>query len=60
MVIFVYVLLTVILLTVLIAGAYMHDAIDWYTEPDKTDIEKQCQNIKERIAWQKLNMVGSK
>ena len=59
MIVFVYTLLIVILLTVLTAGAYMHDAIDWYTEPDKTEIEKKTQNIKERIAWRKLSMVES-
>ena len=34
----------------------MHDAIDWYTEPKETELEKKVKNIKERYRWLKSNM----
>ena len=50
------ILLSLIMITILISGAYMHDAIDWYTEPKETELEKKVKNIKERYRWLKSNM----
>jgi len=48
--------LLLIMLIVLIGGAYMYDAIEWYIEPEETELEKKVNNIKERYKWLKSNM----
>ena len=48
--------LLLIMLIVLIGGAYMYDAIEWYIEPEETELEKKENNIKERYRWLKSNM----
>ena len=53
---FVALLLSSIMIAILVGGAYMHDAIDWYTEPKETELEKRVKNIKERYKWLRLNM----
>jgi len=53
---FVALLLSSIMIAILVGGAYMHDAIDWYTEPKETELEKKVNNIKERYKWLKSNM----
>ena len=53
---FVALLLSLIMIVILVGGAYMHDAIDWYTEPKETELEKKVKNIKERYRWLKSNM----
>ena len=58
MIVFVYLLLTIILLATLIGGAYIYEDIDWYTEPPRTEIEIKAQDIKARIAWIKLDMAA--
>jgi hypothetical protein len=44
------------MIAILVGGAYMHDAIDWYIEPKETELEKKVNNIKERYKWLKSNM----
>ncbi len=58
MIVFVYLLLTIILLATLIGGAYIYEDIDWYTEPPRTEIEIKAHEIKTRIAWIKLDMAA--
>ena len=58
MIVFVYLLLTIILLATLIGGAYIYEDIDWYTEPPRTEIEIKAQDIKAIIAWIKLDMAA--
>ena len=41
---FVALLLSLIMIVILVGGAYMHDAIDWYTEPKETELEKKVKN----------------
>ena len=53
---FVALLLSLIMIIILVGGAYMHDAIDWYIEPEETELEKKVNNIKERYRWLKSNM----
>ena len=50
MIVFVYLLLTIILLATLIGGAYIYEDIDWYTEPPRTEIEIKAHEIKTRRA----------
>ena len=38
---FVALLLSLIMIAILVGGAYMHDAIDWYIEPKETELEKK-------------------
>ena len=58
MIVFVYLLLTIILLATLIGGAYIYEDIDWYTEQPRTEIEIKAHEIKTRIAWIKLDMAA--
>jgi len=53
---FVALLLSLIMIAILVGGAYMHDAIDWYIEPKETELEKKVNKIKERYKWLKSNM----
>ena len=54
---FVALLLSLIMLIVLIGGAYMYDDIEWYIQPEETELEAKARNIKERLRWLKSNMV---
>jgi len=38
------------------SGEKMYDAIEWYIEPEETELEKKVNNIKERYKWLKSNM----
>lgn len=51
------IILSLIMLIVLIGGAYMYDAIEWYIQPEETELEAKARNIKERLRWLKSNMV---
>ena len=46
---FVALLLSSIMIAILVGGAYMHDAIDWYTEPKETELEKKSKKYKGEI-----------
>ena len=41
---------------IIFMGAWMYEAIDYYTEPEETILEKKVKNIKERYKWLRLNM----
>lgn len=47
------IILSLIMLIVLIGGAYMYDAIEWYIQPEETELEAKARNIKERLRWLK-------
>lgn len=46
---FVMICITIALMCTLIYGAYIYDV--WPPTEPQTELEKKCQNIKQRLAW---------
>ena len=48
------IIFTLFFIFLICVSVWMYESIDYYTEPEETDIEKKAKQIKEKYKWLKM------
>ena len=48
------IIFTLFIIFLICISVWMYESIDYYTEPEETEIEKKAKQIKEKYKWLKM------